>query len=117
VNVSCSSAMMNRNNIVIIDSTCGDGSCAYDGGDLASYFADLLSNSSETIEDECCTSGIINDTIQTCGNGKSCSKICGPNTGNSCVKTTIYKIFPRVRNCQGIHGDRRQEDMQLRHGY
>ena len=92
MNVSFSSAMMNKNCIVIIDSTCGDGSCAYVGGDLASNFTDLLSNSSETIEVECCTSGIINDTIQTCGNGKSCSKICGPNTGNSCVKTTIKNI-------------------------
>ena len=80
--------LKNKNFIVILDNTCGDGSCAYVGGDLASTFADLVSNSSEIIEVECCNSGgIIDDTIRNCGNGTSCSTICGPDTGNSCVKT------------------------------
>ena len=70
-----------------------NGSCAYVGGDLASTFADLVSKSSEIIEVECCTSGgIIDDTIQTCGNGTSCSTICGPHTGNSFVKTIHNNI-------------------------
>ena len=66
---------------ILPDNVFGDGSCAYVGGDLASTLNQLATSSSQTIEIECCNSGNIDSGIKTCGNGKSCSDICGPYTG------------------------------------
>jgi len=69
-------------------SVCGDGSCAYVGGDLASTLNQLATSSSQTIEIECCNSGSIDSEIKTCGNGISCSEICGSDTGCVTIKTS-----------------------------
>ena len=55
------------------------------GGDLAPIWTDLASNSNETIEVQCCSTGVVSSTIKTCGNGISCKNICGPNDSGKFV--------------------------------
>jgi len=65
-----------------------DGSVGYVSGSLASVVTNLASASTEPLDVSCCAGG--NITTTTCGNGISCTNICGEDS-SGCLTLKLEK--------------------------